>query len=135
MVAGGNTMRRWIEIVTVVLLVGFLSACSPTVSSPDDAATCGDLVDLALTVVVDVRDSASDLTSEGFSGPVGGDAETLALMLVESMEPISVRASELGCDSDKWNGEYQEQVLQLVPMTPGGLIVISIAASPFVEPF
>jgi len=128
-------MRRWIEIVPVVLVVGFLSACSPTVSSPDDAATCGDLVDLALTVVVDVRDSASDLTSEDFSGPDGGGAETLALMLEEGFGPISVRSSELGCDSDKWNGEYQERVLQLVPMTLGGLFVISIAASPFVEPF
>ena len=128
-------MRRWTEIVTVVLVVGFLSACNPTVSSPDDAATCGDLVDLALTVVVDVRDSASDLTLEDFSGTVGGEAETLALMLVDGFGPISVRSSELGCDSEKWNGEYLERVLQLVPMTPGGLIVISFASSPFVEPF
>jgi hypothetical protein len=135
MVAGGNTMRRWIEIVTVVLFVGFLGACSQTVSSPDDAATCGELVDLALTVVVDVRDSASDLTSEDFSGPVGGDTETLALMLVEGFGPITVRSSELGCDSDKWNGEYQERVLQLVPMTRGGLVVISIAGSEFPKPF
>lgn len=130
-------MRCWIEIVALMLVVGFLGACTPTASSPDDAATCSDLVDLAVSVVVDARDSASDLTSEDLSGPVEGEgnAETVFLMLVESMDEISVRSSELGCDSDKWNGEYQQQVLGLAPLTLGGLYVISVAVSSITEPF
>ena len=128
-------MRRWIEIVTVVLVVGFLGACTPTASSPDDAATCSDLVDLALTVVVDTRDSASDLTSEDFSGPDNEDVEAIFTMMKESMGAISDRSSELGCDSDEWNGEYRERVLQLVPMTVGGLYALSISVSSFMDPF
>ena len=128
-------MRRWIEIVTLVLVVGFLGACSPTVSSPDDAATCSDLLDLALTVVVDTRDSASDLTPEDFTGPDNEDVDAIFTMMKESMDAISDRSSELGCDSDGWNGEYQERVLQLVPMTVGGLYALSISVSSFMDPF
>lgn len=128
-------MLRLIEVMTLVLVTGFLASCTPTASSPEDAASCSDLVDLAVTVVVGARDSASDLTSEDLSGPVGGDAETVFLTLVESMEAISVRSSELGCDSDQWNGEYQQRVLELAPLTLGGLYVISIAVSSIMEPF
>lgn len=131
-------MRRWIEIVTLVLVVGLLGACTPTASSPDDAATCSDLVDLALTVVVDARDSASDLAWENLSRPAEGaegDVETVFNMLSKSMDPISVRSSELGCDPGKWNAEYQQQVLELAPLTLGGLFVISASVSPIIEPF
>jgi len=131
-------MRRWIEIVTLVLVVGFLGACTPTTSSPDDAATCSDLVDLALTVVVDARDSASDLAWEDLSGPAEGDegdTEAVFNMMSKSMDTISVRSSELGCVPGKWNAVYQQRVLELAPLTLGGLFVISAATSPIIEPF
>ncbi len=128
-------MWHWIEVVTVVLVVGLLGACTSTASSPDDAATCEDLVDLAVTVVVDARDSAANLDPEDLQGNVTGNAEAIFLMMVESMGAISVRSSELGCDSDEWNGEYQERVLQTIPMTLGGLYVLSLAVSSIVEPF
>ena len=131
-------MRRWIEIGTLVLVVGLLGACTPTASSPDDAATCSDLVDLALTVVVDARDSASDLAWEDLSGPAEGDegdTEAVFIMMSKSMDPITVRSSELGCDPGKWNAEYQQQVLELAPLTLGGLFVISAAVSSIIEPF
>lgn len=131
-------MRRCIEIVTLLLVVRFLGACTPTASTPDDAATCSDLLDLALTVVVDARDSASDLAREDLSGPIEGDegdTEAVFLMMSLSMDEISVRSSELGCDPDKWNAEYQQQVLELAPLTLGGLFVISSAVSSIMEPF
>lgn len=131
-------MRRWTGIVTLVLVVGFLGACTQTASSSDDAATCNGLLDLALTLVVDARDSASDLAWEDLSGPVEGDegdTEAVFDMMSKSMDAISVRSSELGCDPGKWNGVYQQRVLELAPLTLGGLFVISSAVSSIMEPF
>jgi hypothetical protein len=122
----------------MALAVGLLGACTPTASIPDDASSCSDLVDLALTVVVDARDSASGLAWEDLSGPAEGDegdTEAVFNAMSKGMDAISIRSSELGCDPGKWNAEYQRQVLELAPLTLGGLFVLSSAVSPMMEPF
>ena len=131
----GSHLRRWVEIVTLILVLGLVNACASTTSNPDDAGSCGDLADLAVAVVVDARDSAANLEPKDLQGSVTGEAEDVMIALTESMASILSRSSELGCDSDTWNEEYQQRVLELPPLTLGGLFVLSIAVSSIAEPF
>ena len=128
-------MRLSSRIATLMLAVGLLGACTAAEPGSQDAATCSDLVDLAVTIVADARDSAASLESKDLEGAVTGDAEEVMLTLLDSMAPISARSSELGCDPDEWNAEYQQRVLELPPLTLGGLFVVSVAVSSTVDPF
>lgn len=126
--------RVVILIGSCVLFATTLTACTSNPSSPEEAATCGDLVDLAVTAVVDARDSAANLTVQDFQLP-DGDAQTIVTKLMESGDAISARSSDLGCDSAEWDIEYRERILKLVPLTEGGLYVLQVALSPIVTPF
>ena len=79
-----------------LLLTAFLSACSATPSSADEATTCGQLVDLAVETFTEARDAAADSTREDFE-LLTGDAPEILASLHDSQAAISARGTELGC--------------------------------------
>ncbi len=124
--------RATVLIGSCFLLAAALAACTSSPSSPEEATTCNDLVELAIAAVVDARDSAADVTMQEFQ-LLDEDAEAITSRLMENRDKLSNRSSQLGCDPTEWEAQYRDRLLKLAPLTEGGLYILQ--AGLFFSPF
>ena len=124
---------RWIAIA---LLVCGITGCINNAVPVDEARTCSELVDAAVGALVEVRDSADDLTRADF---LRSSVESREVMepYFEAILEIQDRSDALGCRESQLSEEFEQRVSELQVRSVGGAEVLLEAygsLNPFERP-
>lgn len=113
-------------LIALVLMVS-TAACSAS-TDPSDAESCSELVDAAVQAVEEARDEAIGTTQADFD-LLSPEASPILRDLQATRDAIETRSGDLGCDEES-SDEYTERVLELAPLSGGGLRVLEYAFFP-----
>ena len=113
--------------MVLVVLMALVAGCSQATSA-EDADSCGELVDVAVQAVEEARDEAIGTTQEDFE-LLTPEASPILRALNDTLDAVEMRSDDLGCGEES-SDEYTQRVLDLAPLSGGGLEVLDYAFFP-----